>query len=62
MFKTLIVRSKLPFVDRIVSLANSLLLFVRYGYSLVRMERFVEVFVVVPCVFPICYVFFGLVV
>lgn len=42
MFKTLSVRSKLPFVDRIVSLANSLLLFVRYGYSLVRMERFVE--------------------
>ncbi|KAM5577854.1 farnesylcysteine lyase [Rosa sericea] len=41
-FKTLIVKSKLPFVNRIVSLANSLLLFVRYGYSLVRMDRFVE--------------------
>ncbi|PRQ23427.1 putative oxidoreductase [Rosa chinensis] len=41
-FKTLSVKSKLPFVNRIVSLANSLLLFVRYGYSLVRMDRFVE--------------------
>ncbi|KAL6219890.1 hypothetical protein ACLB2K_007649 [Fragaria x ananassa] len=41
-FKTLSFKSKLPFVDRIVSLANSLLLFVRYGFSLVRMDRFVE--------------------
>jgi hypothetical protein len=42
-FKTLLVRSDLPFVDKIVSLANSLLMFVRYGFSLLRMETFVEV-------------------
>ncbi|XP_050372449.1 farnesylcysteine lyase [Argentina anserina] len=41
-FKTLSFKSKLPFVDKIVSIANSLLLFVRYGYSLVRMNRLVE--------------------
>ncbi|KAK7826761.1 farnesylcysteine lyase, partial [Quercus suber] len=31
-----------PFVDKIVSLANSLLMFVRYGFSLLRMQTFVE--------------------
>ncbi|KAB9653249.1 hypothetical protein FH972_027054 [Carpinus fangiana] len=41
-FKTLLVRSDLPFVDKIVSLANSLLMFLRYGFSLLRMETFVE--------------------
>ncbi|XP_062149004.1 farnesylcysteine lyase [Alnus glutinosa] len=41
-FKTLRVRYELPFVDKIVSLANSVLMFLRYGFSLLRMETFVE--------------------
>ncbi|CAB4277878.1 unnamed protein product [Prunus armeniaca] len=41
-FKTLSFKSKLPFAQKIVSLANSLIMLLRYGFSLVRMERFVE--------------------
>ncbi|KAB1210513.1 Farnesylcysteine lyase [Morella rubra] len=41
-FKTLKGGCKVPFVDKIVSLANSVLMFVRYGFSLLRMESFVE--------------------
>ncbi|KAF5480554.1 hypothetical protein F2P56_001294 [Juglans regia] len=41
-FKTLSFSSKLPFVDKIVSLANSVLMFLRYGFSLLRMESFTE--------------------
>lgn len=47
-FKTLSFSSKLPFVDKIVSLANSVLMFLRYGFSLLKMERFVEVFFTYP--------------
>lgn len=43
MFKTLSFKSNLPFAQKIVSLANSLIMLLRYGFSLVRMERFVEV-------------------
>lgn len=42
-FKTLSFSTKLPFLDKIVSLANDLLMFVRYGFSLLRMQAFVEV-------------------
>ena len=42
-FKTLSFSSKIPFVDKIVSLANSLLMFLRYGFSLLKMQTFVEV-------------------
>ncbi|KAK9292445.1 hypothetical protein L1049_020417 [Liquidambar formosana] len=42
LFKTLRSDSKFPFVQRIVSITNSILLFVRYGLSLLRMESFVE--------------------
>lgn len=41
-FKTLSFSTKLPFLDKIVSLANDLLMFVRYGFSLLRMQAFVE--------------------
>ncbi|XP_059656315.1 farnesylcysteine lyase [Cornus florida] len=41
-FKTLTSDSKLPFVQQIVSLTNSILMFVRYGLSLFRMSNFVE--------------------
>lgn len=42
-FKTLSFSSNIPFVDKIVSLANSLLMFLRYGFSLLKMQTFVEV-------------------
>lgn len=41
-FKTLGCKSDLPFVQKIVSYANSLLVFLRYGFSLLKMERFVQ--------------------
>ncbi|XP_075660291.1 farnesylcysteine lyase [Castanea sativa] len=41
-FKTLSFSSNIPFVDKIVSLANSLLMFLRYGFSLLKMQTFVE--------------------
>ncbi|KAF7834126.1 Farnesylcysteine lyase [Senna tora] len=41
-FKTLEIDSNIPFVDKVVSLANSVLLFFRYGLSLFRMGSFVE--------------------
>uniref|UniRef100_A0A5B7BD05 Putative Farnesylcysteine lyase n=1 Tax=Davidia involucrata TaxID=16924 RepID=A0A5B7BD05_DAVIN len=41
-FKTLTSNSKLPLVQRILSLTNSILMFVRYGFSLFRMNNFVE--------------------
>lgn len=40
--KTLSVDSKLPFVQKFVSIANQLYLFGRYGLSLLKMESFVE--------------------
>lgn len=48
-FKTLRIRSELPFVDKIVSLANSVLMFLRYGFSLLRMGTFVEVSLLLFC-------------
>lgn len=42
-FKTWSAKTKLPFVDKIVSFANALQLFFRYGFSLVRMNSFTEV-------------------
>lgn len=42
MFKTLSVDSKLPFVQKIVSFANSVYIFMRYGLSLLKMQGFVE--------------------
>lgn len=41
-FKTLQVDSKFPFVQKIVSFANSFYLFFRYGFSLLKMNSFVE--------------------
>ncbi|XP_030440521.1 farnesylcysteine lyase-like [Syzygium oleosum] len=41
-FKTWRVNSKLPFVDKIVSFANTAILFWRYGFSLIRMDNFVQ--------------------
>ncbi|KAM1145962.1 hypothetical protein ACFX2I_037856 [Malus domestica] len=41
-FTTLGFKSELPFVDKIVSLANSLLMLFRYDYSPIRMDKFVE--------------------
>ncbi|KAL5554894.1 hypothetical protein UlMin_037130 [Ulmus minor] len=41
-FKTLACNSNLPFFQKILSLANSLLMFLRYGFSLLRMESFVQ--------------------
>ena len=52
-FKTLSFNTKLPFVDKIVSLANDLLMFVRYGFSLLRMQTFVEVCFLILFVFLI---------
>lgn len=42
-FKTISVNSKAPLVQKIVSFANSLYLFLRYGFSLLKMGSFVEV-------------------
>ncbi|KAM7519380.1 hypothetical protein LguiB_018342 [Lonicera macranthoides] len=42
-FKTLDSNSKLPFVQKIVSIWNSVVMFFRYGLSLFRMSNFVEV-------------------
>lgn len=41
--KTLNINSNIPFIDKLVSLANSLRLFIRYGLSLLKMESVVEV-------------------
>ncbi|KAK4786139.1 hypothetical protein SAY86_002828 [Trapa natans] len=41
-FKTWSVKTRLPFVDKIVSFANTLQLFFRYGWSLIRMNNFTE--------------------
>lgn len=41
-FKTISVNSKAPLVQKIVSFANSLYLFLRYGFSLLKMGSFVE--------------------
>ncbi|KAJ4715229.1 Farnesylcysteine lyase, partial [Melia azedarach] len=41
-FKTISVRSKLPFVQKIVSFANSIYMMLRYGLSLLKMGAFVE--------------------
>lgn len=48
-FKTLQVDSKFPFVQKIVSFANSFYLFFRYGFSLLKMNSFVEVSVLLFC-------------
>ncbi|XP_073060637.1 farnesylcysteine lyase-like isoform X2 [Primulina eburnea] len=42
-FKTLSSNSKLPIVQRFVSYVNSIILCLRYGFSLYRMNAFVEV-------------------
>ncbi|CAA2967407.1 farnesylcysteine lyase [Olea europaea subsp. europaea] len=42
-YKTFNSKSKLPIVQRLVSLANSIMMFLRYGFSLFRMSSFVEV-------------------
>ncbi|KAL2498518.1 Farnesylcysteine lyase [Abeliophyllum distichum] len=42
-YKTFNSKSKLPIVQRLVSLANSIMIFFRYGFSLFRMSSFVEV-------------------
>ncbi|KAF5727608.1 hypothetical protein HS088_TW22G01304 [Tripterygium wilfordii] len=42
LLKTISVDSKIPFVQKIVSFANSVYLLVRYGFSLLKMESFVE--------------------
>lgn len=54
-FKTLKGGCKVPFVDKIVSLANSVLMFVRYGFSLLRMESFVEVCLLFKNIAPLSY-------
>ncbi|OMO57231.1 Prenylcysteine lyase [Corchorus capsularis] len=41
-FKTFQVDSKFPFVQKIVSLVNNVYLFFRYGFSLLKMNSFVE--------------------
>ncbi|CAN0897356.1 Farnesylcysteine lyase [Linum grandiflorum] len=41
-FKTVTVASDVPIVQKIVSWANSLRIFLRYGFSLLKMESFVE--------------------
>ncbi|KAG5573371.1 hypothetical protein H5410_063137 [Solanum commersonii] len=41
-FKTLSVNSNLPIIQRVVSFANSVLIFFRYGFSLFRMNNFVD--------------------
>lgn len=43
LFKTLDLDFKFPFSQKILSLANSFLMFFRYGFSLFRMTNFVEV-------------------
>ncbi|CAI0428067.1 unnamed protein product [Linum tenue] len=40
--KTVTVDSAIPFVQKIVSWANSLYIFLRYGFSLLKMDSFVE--------------------
>ncbi|OIT19877.1 farnesylcysteine lyase [Nicotiana attenuata] len=42
-FKTFTSQSKLPIFQSLVSFANSILFFFRYGFSLFRMNTFVEV-------------------
>ncbi|KAF8118490.1 hypothetical protein N665_0005s0247 [Sinapis alba] len=42
-FKTFGSSIKIPFVDKIVSWVNDVYLFVRYGFSLLRMSSFIEV-------------------
>lgn len=42
-FKTLKVNFNVPFLDKLVSLVNSLRIFIRYGMSLLKMNSFVEV-------------------
>ncbi|KAJ9177857.1 hypothetical protein P3X46_013020 [Hevea brasiliensis] len=42
-FKTMTFESKNPFVQKIVSFANSLYMLLRYGFSLFKMNSFVEV-------------------
>lgn len=49
-FKTLSFDSNIPFVRKIVSLANSIRMLVRYGFSLLRMEKFTEVHLIYFCV------------
>lgn len=44
-FKTLQVDSKFPLVQKIVSYINSFRIFFRYGFSLLKMGSFIEVFV-----------------
>ncbi|XP_006366424.1 farnesylcysteine lyase [Solanum tuberosum] len=41
-FKTLSFNSNLPIIQRVVSFANSVLIFFRYGFSLFRMNNFVD--------------------
>ncbi|XP_057972474.1 farnesylcysteine lyase [Malania oleifera] len=41
-FKTLNSKTKFPIFDKIVSLTNSVIMFFRYGFSLFRMNNFVE--------------------
>lgn len=41
-FKTISISSTVPFVQKIVSLANSVMMVLRYGLSLLRMESFTE--------------------
>ncbi|XP_028766094.1 farnesylcysteine lyase-like [Neltuma alba] len=41
-FKTLKIDSNVPLLDKLVSIVNSILLFIRYGFSLLKMNIFVE--------------------
>ncbi|CAN1145253.1 Farnesylcysteine lyase [Linum perenne] len=41
-FKTMTVDSDIPIVQKMVSWANSLRIFLRYGFSLLKMESFIE--------------------
>ncbi|KAK4256821.1 hypothetical protein QN277_006497 [Acacia crassicarpa] len=41
-FKTVKIGCDVPLFDKLVSLVNSLLLFIRYGFSLLKMDSFVE--------------------
>lgn len=42
-FRSWSIKTKLPFKDKIVSFANTVQLFFRYGFSLIRMNSFTEV-------------------
>lgn len=53
-FRTLSFDSNIPFVRKIVSLANSSRMLVRYGFSLLRMKKFIEVHLIFVTVICLC--------